>query len=87
MVPQRTNFEERREPAPDRGGKFQLAGAAKNKVSPLLPLVSEVETVCPNSHTLIVFMLTVVKLALTDDIRFLLDRGEALLECLCEIKP
>ena len=37
MVSRRTNFGERSEPAPDRGGKFQLAGggAAQSNVSPL----------------------------------------------------
>ena len=37
MVPRRTNFGERSEPAPDRGGKLQSAGggAARSNVSPL----------------------------------------------------
>ena len=36
MVSRRTNFGERSEPAPDRGGKLQSAGgAAQCKVSPL----------------------------------------------------
>ena len=37
MVPRRTNFGERSEPAPDRGGKLQSAGggAAQSNVSPL----------------------------------------------------
>ena len=37
MVSQRTNFGERSEPAPDRGGKLQSAGgAARSNVSPLM---------------------------------------------------
>ena len=38
MVSQRTNFGERSEPAPDRGGKLQSAGgggAAQSNVTPL----------------------------------------------------
>ena len=38
MVSRRTNFGERSEPAPDRGGKLQSAGgggAAQSNVSPL----------------------------------------------------
>ena len=38
MVSRRTNFGERSEPAPDRGGKLQLAGgggATQSNVSPL----------------------------------------------------
>ena len=35
MVSQQTNFGERSEPAPDRGGKLQLGGAAQSNVSPL----------------------------------------------------
>ena len=38
MVSRRTNFGERSEPAPDRGGKLQSAGgAAQSNVSPLVP--------------------------------------------------
>ena len=37
MVSRRTNFGERSEPAPDRGGKLQSAGgAAQSNVSPLV---------------------------------------------------
>ena len=38
MVPRRTNFGERSEPAPDRGGKLQSAGggAAQSNVLPLV---------------------------------------------------
>ena len=36
MVFRRTNFGERSEPAPDRGGKLQSAGAAQSSVSPLV---------------------------------------------------
>ena len=38
MVSRRTNFGERSEPAPDRGGKLQSAGggAAQSNVSPLI---------------------------------------------------
>ena len=39
MVSRRTNFGERSEPAPDRGGKLQSAGgAAQSNVSPLIRL-------------------------------------------------
>ena len=37
MVSQRKNFEERSEPAPDRGGKLPLArGVAQSNVLPLI---------------------------------------------------
>ena len=41
MVSRWTNFGERSEPAPDRGGKLQSSGggAAQSNVSPLLALV------------------------------------------------
>ena len=38
MVPRRTNFGERSEPAPDRGGKLQSVGATQSNVSPLVPM-------------------------------------------------
>ena len=33
MVSRRTNFGERSEPAPDRGGKLQSAGGGRHKVT------------------------------------------------------
>ena len=46
MVSRRTNFGERSEPAPDRGGKLQSAGgAAQSNVSPL--------GTWSNSHTIL----------------------------------
>ena len=41
MVSRRTNFGERSEPAPDRGGKLQSAGAAQSNVSPLLTILDD----------------------------------------------
>ena len=44
MVSRRTNFGERSEPAPDRGGKLQSAGgAAQSNVSPLGALSAKIE--------------------------------------------
>ena len=45
MVSRRTNFGERSEPAPDRGGKLQSAGgAAQSNVSPLGAMLSHVQS-------------------------------------------
>ena len=44
MVSRRTNFGERSEPAPDRGGKLQSAGggAAQSNVSPLISSLRQI---------------------------------------------
>ena len=49
MVSRPTNFSERSEPAPDRGGKLQSAGggAAQSNVSPLVWPI-EIQVHCKN---------------------------------------